>query len=123
MPKMVEIEPNPSWKPEKGLSASQAAQMKAAYADVEKRGRIEVTSVTAREALRRSHGMYRIATGQPEPKAPGVRFEDMDNKTLLQTYFSVMGAKPTEKQIRRADMIAAMEKQMEGIEVLSDDAE
>lgn len=115
MPLEAFIEPNPKFKP--------TAKQEVAWEEVKKKGRVKTSYVTAKEAVRNSGGMYRIASDKPDAPAPKTRMlEDYELDELKALYFGMGNKMPTSKQLRKADMIAAIRKTWDAVEILDDEA-
>lgn len=95
MPDMSQIEPNPDFKP------TNAAE-RAAFADVQKQGRVKTTIATAKENVLRGYGMWRmVSKGSAAEKTLAARVAAMSDDELRVALLT-FGIK-TEKQMKRAD--------------------
>lgn len=116
MPNMVNIEPNPDFKPED-------AGQKKAYDEVKKRGTVKnVSEITALENTQRSGGMYRIqriATA-PADQVTAPTIDDMGRNELIVMAAS-LGVK-IEKGTTQADLRAAVKGSLADFR-LADDPE
>lgn len=113
MPEMVTIEPNPDFKPD-----AKKPSDKAQYEMVQQHGSKEVSYATAVEAVRNSNGMYRIKDEGGVVVTPSVWHAGKTNQELLAMMVG-LGVK-TEKQMKRSDIIALIEKKLGEIEVEDD---
>lgn len=115
MPKMVTIELDPSFSPKPAE--------KAAYESAKAKGPLSVSFVAAQEAVALSGGMYRIRPeGAPAlPSAPAL--SDLPSEELKRMFISMGGKVPTGKQMKRQEIIAWIQKQMDGFEILDDDGD
>lgn len=110
MPKVVKLAPNPDYKAE-------TAEDKATFEAVKKRGKFDVSYVTAMENIRNSKGMLTVDYIEPEAApVPGPRrLEDMDMDELKVMMLS-LGIK-TEKKMKRADVIGLIRSRMDEVEI------
>lgn len=117
MPKMVSIQPAMAKKP--GTSAS--TQEKRNFEAIVKRGTVKMDFASAVEAIANSKGMYEIAPDTPAPVA-GVerKLEDMGDRELKALYFQIGGKVDKGKQLRRTDVIAAIEAALDQIEMVDE---
>lgn len=115
MPKMVRLAPNLDYVPE-------AAEDKKTFEAVKKRGKIEVSWVTAMENIKNSGGMLTVDYVEPvaAPEPGPRRLEDMDSDELKVMLLS-LGIK-TQKKMKRDDVIRLIRSRMDEIEI-DDDAE
>ena len=118
MPNMVNIGANPDWRPSKDAGPEAAAAMKA----IKNAGPIRVAYLTALENIKASGGMYRIL---PEVEPVKVQVDSNLNEMSMQELKVMMlnlGVK-TSKQMTRSQVIALIEKKLDEVEILDDDAE
>lgn len=120
MPKMVELEINPSFKPADDEAKAVLTDAKELLARKRAGGYpMRVPYASAVEAMKNSKGMYRI---KPEEPATGqvsvVRLEDQPSEQL-KTMMVALGATRTafKKNMPRADMIAFIRRKLAEIEV------
>lgn len=109
MPKLVEIDLNPSFKPSnEGEKAAMAAI---------KGKTLKVEYITAMENIRNSGGLYRIvpAAQVAQPSEGPRRLEDYTNDELKLTMISV-GIVP-QKQMKRPEIIKAIRLKLDGVEI------
>ncbi len=108
------IEPDPSYKPK-------TPDDKAAWEAVTKLGRVKVDAPGAREAIRDSRGMYRIVPTEASAAAAvaprAIADMSIDELKLMAL---TLGYK-IEKQMKRSDLVAWLEKQVEALPVIDDD--
>lgn len=115
MPKMVTIELDPGYTPK--------AADKAAFEAAKAKGSLSVSWVAAQEAVANSGGMYRIRPDAAPalPSAPPL--SSLPSEELKRMFVSMGGKVPTGKQMKRQEIIAWIEKQMDGFEILDDDGD
>lgn len=108
MPKMVKLAPNPDYRP----TTDDDKEM---FAQVKKRGSMEVSFVTAQENLRNSKGMLAMVVEEAREAAqPGPRrLEDMDGDEL-KIVMASLGIK-TDKRMKRDDVIRLCRARMDEI--------
>lgn len=113
MPHIVTIEPNPDYKP--------APADKAAFEAVKARGPVKTDISTAMDNMRRSKGMYRLATAAPvaEPASMVKRLEDHENSELVAMALG-LGIK-IEKQMKKSELVAFLQKKIDAVDIIDDD--
>lgn len=111
MPEMVTIEVNPDYKPN-------GAADKAQFEMAKEKGALEVAFTTATEAVQNSNGMYRLRPASSVIVTPSVWHAGKSNVELL-AMLAGFGVK-TEKQMKKSEIIALIEKKMGEIEVEDD---
>lgn len=116
MPKMVRLAPNLDYVPA-------APEDKAAFDATKRRGKFEVSYVTAMENIRNSKGMLTVDYVEPNaaPDPGPRRLEDMDGDELKVMMLS-LGLKTDKKKLKRDDVIRLIRSRMDEIEI-DDDAE
>lgn len=117
MPKMVSIQPNKANAPNPKASAAEKAQWKAIVAH----GTLEMDFASAVECVANSNGLYEIAEPKATPiSAPVQRLEDMSSEELKRLYFSIGGKVDGGKQLRRADVIAAIQTALDQVDIVDE---
>lgn len=120
MPKMVKIAANPDWRA--AGSPEEKAAASAAMTAIKKAGPVEVSYLTAIENIRTSGGMYRIL---PDVAPVKVKVDTDLNELSMQELKVMMlnlGVK-TEKQMARRDVIALIERKLDDVQIVDDEAE
>lgn len=114
MPKTVTIEVDPAF------TAPKSGQGKAAYDSAKAKGPLQVSFVSAQEAVRNSGGMYRI---KPEGAAPMPQATPLQSRSLgeLKELYFAMGGKVSEKPLKRSELISFISAKMDAFEVVEDD--
>lgn len=111
MPKLVELEVNPEFKPATDEEREALRAMKA-------RKFRPTAYVTARENIRFSRGMLRIKPAAPKGTVKiETNLDDMPNDQLMLMMLS-LGVKPTKKQMIRQDIITVIRNKVAEIEVI-----
>jgi hypothetical protein len=114
MPKMVQIEVDPSW----GKTAR--GDDKVAFDAAKARGPVTVSYVSAVEAIKLSRGLYRMKSEAPPrlPSAPSL--QETPNEELKRMYVA-MGGKIGDKAIKRSEIITFISAKMDALEVVDDE--
>lgn len=113
MPTMVRIRPAKGFKPQ--------AKDKAAWEAISKAGPVEVSKVTAREAIHNSGGMYEIEPDATPAAVSPTNLQSMEQSELLQMYVS-LGGKLSNKSMKRSEIITFISNALSSVEVIDDEA-
>jgi hypothetical protein len=115
MPALLTIEPNPDFHPA-------TPSEKAAYAFAQTKGRIEMDAVTAKENVRLSQGMYRIAKNDAGPAVPSASIDSMTPQELKE-YAAKLGITIRKKRVSKSVLVGLIRETLDDIEVTDDDDE
>jgi hypothetical protein len=110
MPKTVTIELDPSWKAKTEEEKAAAARAKP----------IQVSYVSAQEAVRNSGGMYRIKPegAAPLPAAPSLQELPLEE---LKRMYVALGGRVSDKPLKRSEIITFITQKMDALEVVEDE--
>jgi hypothetical protein len=111
VPKTVTIELDPSWKPKTAKDKQIAASVKP----------VQVSYVSAMEAVKLSGGMYRIKPegAAPLPSAPSL--QELPTEELKRMYVA-MGGRMSDKPLKRSEIITFITQKMDALEVIEDES-
>lgn len=118
MPKMMELVPNPDFKPE--TSAEKEAFERVKKAGKNKNGVVVVPYITALQGIQNAGGMYvmRPAEEPATTTAPEMSLDDMPSEQLKLMMLQ-LGVK-TQKQMSRSQVIDVIRKKLSEIELTED---